>query len=158
MKPLMIGQAPARGRDEAPAFTSASGARLAKLAGVGDTGADLQEYFETRNLQSRYGGKAASGKGDKFDLAAAKLQAAQIVEELNEEDNDRVVLLMGRGVAKAFGVDKHPYLIPWVWLHHTFIVFPHPSGVNRWWNEEWNVAAARRMLTRLAKGQPIVYR
>jgi uracil-DNA glycosylase len=158
VKPLIIGQAPARGRDEAPAFTSASGARLAKLAGVGTTGADLQEHFETINLNSRYGGKAGSGKGDKFDLAAAKQEAATIMLQLAESEKSRVVLLMGRGVAKAFGADKHPYLEPWIWSHNTWVVFPHPSGVNRWWNEEWNVRAAQNMLGKIVKGRPIVYR
>lgn len=28
------------------------------------------------------------------------------------------------------------------WLPATVAVFPHPSGVNRWWNEPENVASA----------------
>jgi uracil-DNA glycosylase len=158
MKPIIIGQTPARGRDDAPAFTSASGARLAKLAGVGTTGDDLQKYFETMNLVSRYGGKAKSGKGDKFDLAAAKVEAAEFLEWLKRQDCDRTILLMGRGVAKAFGFGKRQYLEPWVWTHHVFVVFPHPSGVNRWWNDPWNVHAAERMLGNLVRGKPIVFR
>jgi uracil-DNA glycosylase len=155
-KPIIVGQAPARGRDEAPAFTSASGARLAKLAGVGTTGEDLQKYFETMNLTSRYGGK--QGKGDRFDLAAARSTAGNLLEWLAGQEQSRTVLFMGRGVAKAFGFGKKQYLEPWVWKFHTLVVFPHPSGVNRWWNDPWNVHAAERMLGNLVRGKPIVFR
>lgn len=154
--PLIIGQAPARRMDgrDVPAFSSASGARLAKLAGVGDAGADLQGHFETMNLVSRYRGK--QGKGDKFDVTAAKLMAAEILVWL-EAQQPRVVLLMGRGVGRAFGCENAEYLRPWLWDQHTFVLFPHPSGVNRWWNEQWNVSAAQKLLQRVVTGRPLLY-
>jgi hypothetical protein len=33
------------------------------------------------------------------------------------------------------------------------IAFPHPSGLNRWWNDPVNEEAARMMLRRLANGE-----
>ena len=145
MKPLIIGQAPARGNDDKLPFAGASGARLASLAGVGESGDDLPEHFELRNLISKYPGKTGSGKGDAFDLAAAKLQAGVIMEEIYGSDR-RWVLLMGKSVARAFGMGNREYLKPYAWSMHLFVIFPHPSGVNRWWNNPYNVEQAAGVL------------
>lgn len=41
----------------------------------------------------------------------------------------------------------------WEYLRkgETYAVLPHPSGVNRWWNEEENVARARDFLREAAR-------
>lgn len=151
VKPLIIGQAPARGNDGKPPFAGLSGRRLARLAGVGDTGDVLPRYFELRNLISKYPGKAGTGKGDMFDVAAAKLQASLLLEELKHM-KPRQVLLMGRGVAAAFHQQRREYLRPWDWVGHRFVIFPHPSGVNRWYNDPVNEGAAGSYLRDLLRG------
>jgi hypothetical protein len=121
---------------------------------VGDKGLDLTPHFELINLISRYGGK--QGKGDYFDVAAAKLAAAEVLVWL-EAQPERVVLLMGRGVGRAFGLHRREYLQPFKYGKHTFVLFPHPSGVNRWWNEPWNVHAAQKLMARVRMGRPLLY-
>lgn len=144
-QPLIIGQAPARGNDDKPAFAGESGKRLAILACVGVTGDVLPRYFELRNLISKYPGKVGTGKGDKFDLAAAKIQAGLMWKEF-EEMPPRYILLMGKSVARAFGYRTMPYLTPTQWKHHKFVIFPHPSGVNLWYNDNNNWREATEFL------------
>jgi len=57
----------------------------------------------------------------------------------------RWVLLIGQGVARAFGVQAG--LLEWVEREGAWLaVVPHPSGVNRWWNELRNVERAAAFL------------
>lgn len=60
------------------------------------------------------------------------------------------LILLGRRVAGAFGVEAD-YLA--VVRDHpcVFYLLPHPSGLNRWWNDERNCDAARAFLSRLSK-------
>ena len=58
----------------------------------------------------------------------------------------RTVVMAGRGVAAAFGIRRVPYL---TWVQHrgmTTAILPHPSGVNRWYNDPRNKRAAERFL------------
>jgi hypothetical protein len=65
------------------------------------------------------------------------------------------VLLAGHRVAAAFGV-REGYLREFVLQGVPAAVVPHPSGVNRWWNDPANVARAsaflRGVFARLEKG------
>lgn len=142
-KPLIIGQAPAKGNDALPPFSGRSGARIALLAGVGDSGDVLPEHFELRNLFDKYPGKEGK-KGDKFDLRAGRKRAAKILAEY--EGTDQLILIMGKRVAKAFGVNREEYLEWFVLDGHHAIIIPHPSGINMWWNSPQNVAAAQGTL------------
>jgi uracil-DNA glycosylase len=150
-RPLIIGQAPARGNDDKLPFAGQSGSRLAQAAGVGWTGDSLPAHFELRNLVAKYPGKAGTGKGDRFDLAAARLQASLMLDEI-EQMESRWVLFMGKSVAQAFGIRGKLYLEPWPWKQHEFVVFPHPSGINRWWNDADNEEEARDFLRSLLDG------
>jgi len=141
--PLIIGQAPAKGNNGKPPFAGKSGARLARLAGLGETGDVLPEHFELVNLNRLWPGK--KGKGDDFDMVEARSKAADLKIELQTTAESRFVLLMGRKVGDAFGWDLE-YLEPNIWHNHIFILFPHPSGANHWWNDPENVVAARAML------------
>lgn len=149
MKPLIIGQAPARGNDDKPAFHGKSGARLAQLAGVGTTGEDLLYHFDTVNLLPRWPGKV--GKGDVFDMKVAKLYAGELIHVLKQEQ-PRIILLMGRKVRKAMGINGHWEYLELIeaWGHKVYI-FPHPSGVNRWWNDPLNYIRASMFLTMVAE-------
>jgi hypothetical protein len=140
----MIGQAP--GRTPGPVLGGRAGRRLAELAGIDD----LSEFFELRNLLDRFPGKA--GKGDAFPIVEARAAALRLMPELNE----RRVILLGRNVASAFpheSVRTAPYLF-WIrtgdeWSTTTWLVLPHPSGVNLWWNDPRHVADASALLRRL---------
>lgn len=64
------------------------------------------------------------------------------------EPEDLIVLL-GRKVAKVFGLDDHPPLDAVVkggGYGPTYLLLPHPSGVNRWWNDRDNFATAQETL------------
>lgn len=59
-----------------------------------------------------------------------------------------VTLLLGRRVERAMLGYKLPYFEPHPWGHYgIFITVPHPSGQNRWWNDEDRVDDGRRRLT-----------
>lgn len=152
IRPLIIGQAPARGNDGLLPFAGRSGARLAYLAGVGTSGDDLPAHFVLTNLLDRYPGKQGS-KGDRFDKALGKERAEEIMRVLENPDRySRWVIFMGKTVARAFGFRHHPYLVSWSWNQHSFIIFPHPSGINRWWNDPANEAQASRILKEILSG------
>jgi hypothetical protein len=54
---------------------------------------------------------------------------------------------MGRNVARSFGQRHTPYLVKFHLVHHCpAFVFPHPSGINRWWNDPHNVSQAASIL------------
>src|SRR5262245_38252760 len=143
-KPLIIGQAPARGNDGKKPFAGASGARLAILSGVGTSGDDLPEHFTLANLIQKYPGR--QGKGDGFDEVIAGRAAMKILSDLIRRNEKRWVLLMGRNVAQCFGQRNRPYLEKfWLTSTNPCLVFPHPSGINRWWNDSANTAAAAAM-------------
>ena len=139
-KVVLVGQAPsASGADR---FEGRSGARLATLAEL--SRADFLATFERVNLLP-FAGKDG-GKGDAFDASAARLAAGRLAPSLA----GRRVVLVGLAVAKAFGLDEPPLLSWTVHRGMNVAVVPHPSGVNRWWNEPTNVAMAKAFLRELA--------
>lgn len=60
------------------------------------------------------------------------------------------MLLAGKRVASAFGLDEEyladPVAFPIGGRPVAVHVVPHPSGVNRWWNEPANRERARAFL------------
>lgn len=148
--PLIIGQAPARGNDGKLPFAGQSGARLARLARVGDSGDALPEHFDLVNLMPYWPGKR--GKGDEFHMQLAKENGLKLLAELNEGP-PRKILMMGRKVRRAMGCNGDWEYLRWFpfWKHQA-VVFPHPSGVNRWWNDPMNEHNAQVFLERLLRG------
>jgi hypothetical protein len=128
------------------ALTGRAGRRLAGLAGM-----TMNEYlrgFERTNLIRRYPGSA--GRGDAFPMPEAKVAAMMLRRELGGK---RVVLL-GRKVAEAFGYGKAEWF---AWnrgfargVEFAWAVFPHPSGVNHWWNDFEYVRRAEKFMRGLA--------
>lgn len=140
---FLIGQAPSRTSDPSRPLSGLSGARLAELAGV----ERLDDVFEVRNVLRRFPGR--SGGSDSFPLAEARSAG----EFIRAEIRGRRAILLGRKVALALGF---PGLVPLVWFEDSDFVrgedatevayLPHPSGLNRFWNDPTRTEAARRFL------------
>ena len=100
--------------------------------------------MERVNVLEWFPGTAA-GTGDRFPMAEAKIRAGEIARAHRGER----AMLLGRAVAAAFGV-RADYLQ--ARAHDVFeevVVVPHPSGLNRWWNDPNNERMARRKLKAL---------
>ena len=137
-KIVMIGQAPSRGRSRKEPLTGASGKRLAQLAGLSTQ--EFRGFFDRANVLRRWPGK--NGKGDAFPAAKARRGAVRLRRELA----GRRLILLGSAVARAFGLRDHPLM---TWFEHgglTVAVIPHPSGLNRWWNDSSNTVEAAAFL------------
>ena len=154
-RPLIIGQAPARGNDGKMPFAGQSGARLAQLAGVGDDGDSLPPHFSLVNLLSKWPGKGTK-KGDLFDMRQAKENAQDILMGLERRPASHI-LLMGRKVQACFELKGLEYLHRYS-IHrtgfeaHCVIPFPHPSGVNLWWNDPDNILQAEKVMRKVLHG------
>lgn len=130
------------------------------------------------NLLRRYPGPAR--RGAHFPLDEAKLKADRFREAMrrvtvrpaprrrpvrywsrHQFPDPYAILIAGRRVARAFGVYDVEYFVsttfkdlvrptghPW-----RAIVVPHPSGVNRWWNDERNQLRAHAFLASLGRGR-----
>lgn len=60
------------------------------------------------------------------------------------------MVLLGSGVARDFGLPARTEPLRWASLgRHEAAVCPHPSGVNTWWNDPYNVGGARSFWLRL---------
>lgn len=140
----IVGEAPSEtSRDVTVPFSGRSGDRLRALLD------DDLARFRLLNLFAR--------PQERWHRPAARASAYASVTFLEGEP----VLLMGRRVATAFGFGS-ARLLEWqdgmwvgseLWVASQFVVFPHPSGLNRWWNEPDNVERARRFLRDVAEGR-----
>jgi uracil-DNA glycosylase len=138
LRPLLVGQAPGRlGGARAFAGDKRSARRLAELVGA----RRASDFFRTRNLLQAFPGKA--GKGDRFPMAEARAAATKMRLR-------GTVLFAGKKVAAAFGCSSAMYF---EWRRRggfRYAVVPHPSGVNRWWNDPSNRERARAFFRDLA--------
>jgi hypothetical protein len=77
-------------------------------------------------------------------------QARRATARLKPRLAGRRVILLGCGVAHAFGFARFPVLtwttVRWGGLDTRVSIVPHPSGVNTWWNDADNIEAASRFL------------
>ena len=137
-----MGQAPSRSSDASrPLEARLVKRRLLSLLGVGARG---WSRILKVNLVGSWPGK--SGKGDAFPMGEARASA----ELLRPRLAGKTVLVLGLGTARALGL-RARYL-EWqdgggFWA----VVVPHPSGVNRWWNEPANRRTAREFLGRVVR-------
>lgn len=146
---IVYGQAPGKNSPPgaAPFSGGRTGALLEELAGVPlDV---LQREWTFVNVLPHYPGSAPSGVGDAFPMSEARAQALAISDTW--VSGDRIVLC-GRNVARSFGWTSLPYLS---WERGPFdiaiSVFPHPSGLNRWWNDLDNRVEAAMFLRDLVR-------
>jgi hypothetical protein len=102
-----------------------------------------------KHLNAHYSGKR--GKGNAFDRAKGYVNAADVLMDWGVE---RIVLL-GKNVARCFGFRDLPFLAEIRIYGRRFLIFPHPSGTNRWWNERRNERRARQLLQRFLRGKTV---
>jgi uracil-DNA glycosylase len=97
------------------------------------------------NLLKRFPG--AQSKGAAFPLAEAR----EAVRRLERRTPKRVsMVLLGKRVGAAFGA-KGGYF-EWTTVRgRRVMVFPHPSGINQWWNDPENRALAAEVSQELAE-------
>lgn len=114
-------------------------------------GDDVVRVFDTRNLLSEWPGPAS--KGSKFPMAAATLGAHRLLRTLPSDGNR--IILCGSRVAKAMSLQ---WVTPLRWFNVSWqspryvqacvILIPHPSGVNRQWNDPEVAQVVRRILVK----------
>lgn len=152
----LVGEAPGpRTRADCPFYpypsTSAAGRLLDML---GWTRSRYLLTFARMNLLSEWPGQS-------FPVAKARECVPQIVATLHP----RPMLLMGKGVAAAFGVGVLPPLVlTTVTVPHGELgqvlarvaVVPHTSGRNLWYNDPINRAAVREFVNSLAETLDVV--
>lgn len=100
------------------------------------------------NLLREWPGYAA--KGSAFPIGAATSAALRL--RRRGFLGRRIVVLGGRRVASAFGLATLDYFKPVRLFGVEFILAPHPSGVNRWWNNPGNRTRARIWIESLGRG------
>lgn len=146
MRPLLIGQAPAKYSEGHRALCGITGRHLAMLAGMHT--AAFMEAVDTVNVLDRFPGSAEHG--DLFPMREARERAEDMLPLLQ----GRRVLFVGMNVAVAFR-QRCAGVLAWhettqrlgeYVASYTFAVIPHPSLVNRWWNDHDNRVRAARFL------------
>jgi hypothetical protein len=140
----LVGQAPSRRGDPRKPLAGPNGRKIARLAGM-----SYEELIACRrkHLNTHCSGKR--GKADAFDHAKGNVNAADVLLDWRVE---RIVLL-GKNVARCFGFRDLPFLAEISIYGRRFLIFPHPSRINRWWNERRNERRARQLLQRFLRGE-----
>jgi len=70
--------------------------------------------------------------------------------------DDQPFILLGRKVQNAFYIPRGAESFEWYMSpvhHHPMVLFPHTSPLNRFWNDEANVARATELLHQLVSGE-----
>jgi uracil-DNA glycosylase len=145
---LIVGEAPSkRGARALHPDDCASGRRL-----LAYTGWTRDEYEST-------------GKANLFAQPQPRWDAAEAASSLKSMPlcaRDEFVVCLGKRVMLAVGFKTVPWLtwlmMPWpgtvvTGTEYRRVAFvPHPSGLNRWWNDADNRLRARKFFNRLATG------
>lgn len=144
MKPLIIGQGPSKTTVGQPALSGQTGKRIADMLGISH--ADLLARVEPVNITTDWQGRAKSGKGDVANIKVLR-EGAQHVGIAG-----RHVLCLGSKVARAFGAKAQtPFFTQFTAKNDlgsttTAWLFPHTSGISRFWNDAANREKAAAFL------------
>lgn len=129
MKPLIVGESnPYGGGDEYALYPSpdgCSGHRLCTLI-LGMGRKEYLEKFDRTNLVS-----------GKWSIRRARARAAMLYDQ-------RYCILLGQKVCSAFDVPFIPGDKGFPSTGGGWLVLPHPSGLNRMWNEVGMIERCRR--------------
>ena len=123
-----------------PKFPGSTGERLWRMTGL--TEAQYVRVFVRDNLFMSH---------EKSRSVERRRQAARaVIHRLNGRYAipDIWVVALGKTVAAAFGMSDTQ--APLVWAGRTVLV-PHPSGLNRWYNDPSNVTRATEFMRRVAR-------
>jgi hypothetical protein len=140
----LVGQAPSRRGDPRKPLAGPNGQKIARLAGM-----SYDELIACRRKHLNTHRSGERDKGNAFDHAKGNINAADVLLDWRVE---RIVLL-GKDVARCFGFRDLPFLAEIRIYGRRFLIFPHPSGANRWWNEQQNEERARQFLQRFLRGE-----
>ena len=141
----IIGEAPGPNtRGDFPMYPYPPRSAAGRLKDI--IGFTTREYllsFARANLLDTYPGKA-------FPVKLGR----QAVDGVIERMRGKPLLLMGRGVANAFGAGALEVLT-WCEIEPgvRVAVIPHPSGRNVWYNDEANRAAVRAFFVPFRAGE-----
>jgi hypothetical protein len=123
------------------AITGKCGEALARLLGVHPLSLYVRNY--RFNLNARWRGKQHGA--DVFDAEEGARTLRRILRDYPEIER---VLCLGRHVGEVVGFSsRDPLLTKISYEGRSFLLFPHPSGLNRWWNDASNYELAIRALT-----------
>ena len=133
---IFVGQAPGRSGNPDEPLSGTVGRKLSDMLGVSYS--DFMR-FSRENLNYEFSSK--SGKGDRFDATVGKFKAEQI------EKVELDIVVLGEKVARCFRLGWCP--LGYIRFGACrFLMLPHPSGINRWYNSARNRTAARRSFKR----------
>ncbi len=142
---VLIGEAPSRTSDPAHPLSGRGFAdKIARLLGVRVS--TYLRAFERLNVLDAWPGKTGA-KGTAFPAETAREAAAAMSTALP----GRRVVFAGKRTALAFGFVED-YLRWGRCKNFRAAILPHPSGINRWWNDPRNRARAKRFLRELISG------
>ena len=149
-KVVLVGQAPSKDTEGRSPFSGRSGKRIAELMDIPHN--ELAHHFALANILDYWPGK--HGKGDAFPLSDALAKGKRAREHLR----DRRVVAFGASVVKVLGYEITDDLMLQFAARaigrtgSMLLAFvPHPSGINRWWNDPQNTRRARTFLHRVAR-------
>jgi len=154
---LLVGQAPSRSSDQSEPLSGASGKRLARLFGLEPDEYLAHPQLVRMNMLRLWSGRGARRRHtDAFDMAKAELVGRRKLCERVHRERPSHVLLMGRMVAKAascpedfFEWKEAGFALGCSRVSSLVAVFPHPSGLSRFWRSDENNERARRFLENL---------
>lgn len=138
-KILLVGYCPShRGSPSRPLDGPGTGHRLAKLCGLSH-----EEYLKTFDrINLHY---ETPLKRDSDTRAKGRLNAVEVLRRKNEK-----MIILGREVLQAFGAYVDPSDCPiasWFDFGSVKIAYiPHPSGLNRYYNDSKNTKLVERFL------------
>jgi uracil-DNA glycosylase len=137
-RPIIVGEAPSRLSDPEIAFSGRSGTFLERAAGLKP--GRLRGWFECVNLLRVWPGPCDGRRGSRFRGGrVARSRAAEIRDRAAA--SGRPVLVAGRRAAAVFDIPQPVEYLTWYRVGDVPVaVIPHPSGVNKWWNEPANRA------------------
>lgn len=136
---MFVGQAPGKSCDPDAPLAGKAGRKLARIFGC-----PFSVYLrcERINLNNEWLGRHRNGS-DRFSVNEGK----KVAEILLSKAGKSKYILLGRHVARCFGFGWKPLTVGNI-AGKRFLLVPHPSGLNRWWNHKANVVEAKRALRR----------
>lgn len=146
---LIIGENPGKQtHPELPLFPwpeRSSAGRLLEMSGM--TGGQYLGGLYRRNLCDTKG---------KWERDLAEKRARVMITVLFDMPKDLRVVLCGKRVAKAFGYRDYEFWRPGVLeSRQRYVVIPHPSGLNRLYNDRENRARTRAVMRWAAIGEEL---